>query len=589
MSRYFKIWISLALICFSTYGWSQVSFTAKANRTVVGKNQEFSVEFRINSRGKNFKAPSFENFRVLGGPNTSFSSYMDNSGIRQTASYSFVLRPVREGTYTIGSATIQVEGQTYRTKPLTITVTNESQQSSDPDDPYNKAAENVFVKVLTNKTTLYQGEPLVASYKVFFDTDIDNPELLEEPNYTGFYRENIELKRIPTRKESYNGKQYTSGVIRQLVLIPQRSGKIRPGKIEFKIPTVIPSGRRDFFGRMMGKKINLNTSEDFPTLEVKPLPLSNQPSNFSGAVGNYTLDVSLSRTDVSADESVTLKIKVSGSGNIKLVDIPEPEIPNAFEAYDPKYSENISINASGMKGSKTFEYLLIPRYNGSYKIPAINFSYFDPNEESYKSLRSEEFTINVTGGTNQANQPGGQVPAAEKENVDFINEDILFIKTDIGNLRKKGKVFYGSGLFYGLLLGIAGVLIAMLVYYFTVYNRQEDIVRSKQQKASKLARKHLSQARKELSSNRKEAFYAALSSALWGYFSDKLNIPLSKMTKEAIMDKLHQKGVDKEFIEKVTDIMNRAELARFTSVSDSNPETDFRETTLVITDIEKQL
>ncbi len=589
MCSYAKILLGVALFSLSFSAWSQVSFTAKANRTIVGKNEEFTVEFRVNSRGKDFKAPSFENFRVLSGPNTSFSSYMDNSGIRQVASYSYILRPVREGTYNIGQASIRAEGKTYRTQPLTIKVTAQSQKPSNPNDPRSKAAKNVLLRVITNKTSLYQGEPLVASYKVYFSTDIGNPEMLEEPDYTGFYRKDIDIKRITTRRERYQGKDFTTGTIRQMVLIPQRSGSIKPGAVEYKIPTQISSGRRDIFGRMIGKTVNLNISRDFPTLEVKPLPLKNQPSDFSGAVGNYKLDVSLSRTEVTADESITLKIKVSGSGNLKLLEIPEPEVPSAFEVYDPKYSEKISVGATGMNGSKTYEYLLIPRYNGDYKIPPVSFSYFDPDEKRYKTINSEEFTVKVSGGSNQPATTGGQIAVPGKENVDFINEDILFIKTDIGKLQDKNKTFYGSRLFYGILLGLGLAFLAMLTYFFTAYNRQGDLIKAKQQKASKLARKHLGQAKKELSNNQKEAFYTALSNAIWGYFSDKLNIPLSKMTKETIIENLTEKGIDGELIEKVTEIMGKAELARFTSISDSDPASDYEKTTVVITDIEKQL
>ncbi len=589
MHHYFKILASFIFLFAVISIQGQVSFTANANRTTVGKNEEFTVEFKINSRGKNFKVPSFENFRILSGPNTSFSSYMDISGIRQTTSYSFILRPTRKGTYTIGPASIQVNGQTYRTKPLSITITAQSQRSSNPNDPYNRASENVFLKVITNKTTLYQGEPLVASYKIYFRSDIGSPELLEEPDFTGFYKNNIEIKHISTQREGYRGKQYNTGIIRQMILIPQRSGIINPGQVEVKIPVQVSTERGDFFRRIIGRTVNLNFFENFPSLKIKSLPLENQPSDFTGAVGSFKIDVKLNRTELKADESLTLKVRLSGSGNIKLADLPEFEFPNAFEVYDPKYSEKISIGGTGMKGSKTHEYLLIPRYNGDYKIPPISFSYFDPKEEKYKTINSEEFTVGVSGGTSQPSANSKQMMIPDKEKVDFINEDILFIKTNIGKLRNKEEFFYGSSIYYNILMGLGVVFFGMISYFFISYNRQKDAVKTKRQKASKLARKHLKQAKKELNSNRRELFYTALSSALWGYFSDKLNISLSKMTKEIIMETLREKKVSIHLIEKVAETMNRAELARFTYVSDSNLADDYNETTVVITDIEKQL
>lgn len=567
---------------------AQVEFTASANRTEVGRSEQFRVEFTLNASGNGFRAPDFSNFHVLQGPMRSQQTQIINFERSESLSFSYVLRPKQTGTFTIGPASIEVNGRTYSSKPITIKVLQESPRANDPNDPYSIAARNAFIKIVPSRTSVYQGEPFVVSYKLYFNLNVGRFTIEDEPDYTGFYRENVEIKRIDTKKEIYQGEQFNTGIINQMVLIPQRSGSIRPGLLEVEIPTAVPTNRRDFFNRPMTQTINQTSTDNFPTLRVKPLPEENQPTDFSGAVGQYSFDVSLSRTEIDASESTTLKITLKGDGNIKLVEAPKPEIPNAFEVYDPETRENIRISAGGMNGSKTYEYLLIPRYGGTYKIPPMRFSYFDPQLERYETITTEEMEIKVTGG---ASQPvaGGGVSGVETEKVGFIGKDILYIKTDPGRFTRQGRSFLNSAAFYTL-LGVSGAAFAgMIAYFLFVTNRQKDYRKERSQKASKMARKHLAQAKKEMDKNQKEAFYLALTSALWGYFADKFSIPKSKLSKELIEETLLQKGLDATTTQRVMDMMNRAEMARFTSTADFSIKDDYEETALLITQIEREL
>ncbi|MDZ7845382.1 MAG: BatD family protein [Owenweeksia sp.] len=263
---------------------------------------------------------------------------------------------------------------------------------------------------------MYQGEPLVASYKLYFtNTKVTRPTIIEEPNFTGFYRKKLKIDRIPTSKENYRGEQYNTGIFDQMVLIPQQSGNLRPGEVQAQIPTQLPTNQTDIFGRRVTRTINQTAAENFPSIEVRPLPERGKPSGFGGAVGDYNFSVTLSRNELSANESITLTVKVSGTGNIKLIEAPEPEIPSAFEAFDPEYEENIRVNAAGMSGTKTYRYLLVPRYGGTYKIPELKFSYFDPRLERYLTLQSEELEVTVTGGTPQPGQPQSGVNTPERK------------------------------------------------------------------------------------------------------------------------------------------------------------------------------
>lgn len=567
---------------------AQVRFTASVNKNHVGKNEEFTLQFTVNAMGRNFQAPDLSDFYVLRGPSRSQSTQIINFERSEEMSISYVLRAKTTGMLSIGAGTIEVGGTEYRSQPLAIQVSEESPRKNDPNDPYAIAARSAFIKAITSKSTVYQGEPFVASYKLYFNADIGRFEILEQPDFTGFYKSDIEIKTIKQDREMYKGEQFNTGIISQMVLIPQRSGSIRPGLVEIRLPTAIPTNRRDIFGRRMTQTVDQTSTDNFPGITVKPLPEKGKPSNFDGAVGDYSLDVSLSREELTANESVTLTIKISGTGNIKLVDIEKPEIPSAFEAYDPKYSENITVNGNGMRGSKTYEYLLIPRYGGTYKIPEIKFSYFDPRKERYETLTAPEREITVTGGTPMPGNNGG-VASSEKEDVNFIGKDILFIKTKNSGFRKKGESFITSTGFHAALGTIGATFVGMLGFFLFTSNRKVDMSQTKSLKASKMARKHLSQAKKEMDAGNSEAFYLELSSALWGYFSDKFSIPQSKLTKELIYETLMDKGIDKSTADHVNDIMNRAEMARFTAASNTTPNKDYEETALLITKIDSQV
>ncbi len=567
---------------------AQPQFKARLSETTVGQRERFTLTFSIDANAHSFEAPDLSEFRILGGPNRSQSTRIVNYEMSVESSYSYILMPKQTGSFTIGSATVISDGEKYRSEPVTINVTRESPRRNDPNDPYNRAAESAFVRVLASKTSVYRGEPVVASYKLYFNTDVSSPKILSEPDFTGFYREEIAIDRVNTQPESYRGKNYTTGVIRQMVLIPQRSGSITPGEVEVQIPTQVPSNRRDIFNRRLSQTVNQTSAVDFPTLQVKPLPEAGRPDNFSGAVGRYQLSVELSRNELNADESLTVTVKLSGTGNIKLVDAPKPEVPSAFEIFDPKISENIRVSGAGMSGSRSYEYLLVPRYGGTYKIPPIKFSYFNPANGRYTTLSSDELSVKVKGAPAQPGAVGGP-SAAGKEKVDFINKEILFIKTDPGELSRPGRGFFGSTAFYGSLSLIGFALIGLFIAHNIRGKRQNNLSALRRQKASKVARKHLSVAKKHLDKNENEAFYLALSNALWGYFADKLAIPQSQLSKELIARKLKERGISAEDIESLQDSMNRAEMARYSGIGRANPSEDYQKAALLLTKIDRQL
>lgn len=580
------VWVCFMSLAVVSHG--QVSFTAKANKYEVGENENFTVEFSVNASANGFQPPSFQGFRVLSGPNTSQrTSYDSRTGRSTTLSYSYFLRPTAQGSFTIGNASIEVNGKTYETNPLNIKVVEQAAVPVDPNSPESVASAGVFLKPVLSKTKIYRGEPIVLSYKLYWNLQINSPQNLSEPDFSGFYKELVEDNNPTTIQERYGNATYNTAVVRQFVLIPQKEGRLSLGSIGLDVPTFVPVGGRDFFGRQRSRQVNQELSEKIPTIEVLPLPSANKPSDFSGAVGEYTFDVSLSKTELNADESLTLKVSINGSGNIKLADLPKPELPTAFEAYDPKYQENIRVSRGGMNGSKSNEYLLIPRYGGTYKIPAMRFSFFNPSTKRYETIKSEAFEVTVNGG---AQLPGnGAIPqAAEKEGVSFLGKDILTIKA-AGRLQKLSDPFFGSTMFYVALFGLLMILVCLIVLGIYLKNRTVDYVKEKQTKASKMAKKQLAKAKKELDDHNKEAFYEALANALWGYFANKLNIAQSKLSKDNIAEQLSAKKVDQHLIDQAIDVLNRAEIARFTGVKQLNSDKDYHDTALMLTQIDRQI
>lgn len=582
-----KAHILLLLLLTGWGAMAQTEFTAKVNRNPVGRNQSFTLTFSLNANGSDFQPPDLSEFRILSGPNRSQQMQIVNYKRSVLNSFSYMLQAPEEGNFSIGAASIRSNGNTYRTEPIELQVTAGNPQADNPDDPYSQASDRAFIKVVTSKNRVYKGEPFVGSYKLYFKGRVGSPQLLEEPDFTNFYRENLQLDRIDTRNESYRGDNYTTGIIRQMVLIPQRTGSLEMGEVEMEIPTQIPTNRRDFFGRPLMRTLNQVSTAEWPEVEVLPLPDRGKPAGFGGAVGNFKMEVSLSRNELRADESVTLKVFLEGRGNIKLVDAPEPEIPAAFEVFDPKYSEDIRVSSSGMMGSKTYEYLLVPRYGGEYKIPSLNFSYFNPATRSYQIIRSEPMLIKVSGGSRPPAGLNGD-EATPSENVDFIGKDILFIKTDAGALEAEGGKFLNSGTYFAILLLIALAFAGMLAY-FLFSRRSRDFRQERSAKAGKVARKRLAAAKKELEAGNRDSFYQALAVALWGYFSDKLGIPQSDLSKEEIKLQLQSHGMETALTERVENMMNRAEIARYTGIGGNDPQQDYDETVDILTQIEAKL
>lgn len=579
----------LLLILALSFGplQAQVSFKAVISRDQVSVGQRFTIEFKVNQQGQDFNPPSFQGFKVLGGPNTSYSSFMDNRGTRLEISYGYVLKAIKEGDFTIGPAFIKVDGETYRTEPVKIRV-NEAKQNKQDGQP-----DLAFAKVLVNKTEVYQGEPIYASYRIYYREGLGLQPLSinSEPDLEGFYKEDIEVKRFEEDREYFNGLPYGAGNLREMVVIPQRNGQLNPGPLMLTLPVSYYSNQRDAwnFRRRVSRELDLSAS--FPSIKVKPLPLKGKPQNFSGAVGSFKMNAELSSTEVDTDGSIRLRIRIEGSGNIKFVDLPKVEFPSAFEVFDPEIKESSRVGSFGMRGYKEIEYLLVPRYKGTYKVKPIVFSFFNTKTGKYERLESETFEIMVSGDSNQAISSRSSLSADgdASEEVDFLNKDILFIKTKAGPWKNKNEQFLNSRSFFGFLISTAALILSLIALWYRKRHELENYDSLRMQRAGKMARKKLQKAQKALKQGDAEIFYAELETAILGFFSDKLQVGVSTLNKDFIRDKLQEKNCAEADVQHILDLLSKAEMARFTGIKMEAAEQDYQAAQRVLTEIEKQL
>jgi len=576
--------ISLYIALLLSFGsLAQVSFTVSVADKRMEQGQRFAIEFKVNQKGESFQAPTFNGFRVLGGPNTSVSTYMDNSGTRFNLTYSYILQATNLGQFTIGPAYIKVDGKTYRTESLEITVIEKREAAA------KEETKDLIFKGLVSKQSVYQGEPVYARYRLYFRTEIGQHSFSEEPSFKGFYRENIEEKRIETSEEYINGQRYIAADLQRMVLIPQQTGDLRAGTIGLNVPIRKSSGRRDIFGFPITRTENVALRAEFPAIEVKPLPDKGKPSNFSGAVGRYDFKVSLSNTEISTDESISLRIELSGTGNIKLVDLPQPVFPQAFEVFDPEIKESSTVGTYGMRGSKIIEYLLVPRYGGTYKIEPIEFSYFNPQSQRYETIRSDASSVTVKGGQISPATGQAKMGNTEKEEVNFISQEILFIKTKAGRWLKNDDGFWLSSRFWTLLILLGLINLGIYFFWTKENNKRANPGALREQKAAKKAAKRLKSAKKALDQNQPSEFYLALLEALWGYFSDKLKMPAHEQSRERLQEELVKRGLSAETQERIAKIIEQAEMARYTKATMATAQNDYQEASAILTKIEGEL
>ena len=589
-----------------------VTFEATAQQNVAVGDQ-FLVRFTVNAQGDNFRGPEFKDFRILSGPNTSTNSSFSNINGKMsqslTVTYTYYLRATVEGQFTVGSASIEVNGEKYETKPITVKVAKERQrQSTGGSQQQNNAtqaelqANDIFLRAVVDNKSPFVGEQVMVTYKIYTKVPISQLQVSKQSTFSGFWMKNLmdQNTGLEQQTEVIDGEEYISAVLSKYALFPQKSGKIIIEPMELQCVAQLRRNNRqrnrDFFNSIFDDPFfsgyrNIQSFEESNALEinVKPLPTANKPLDFSGAVGNFKLQSNLDKTEVKTNDAITLKVMISGEGNLELIDKLELNFPPDFEAYEPKIADDIRQTAgAGVFGSRTFEYLLIPRNPGTFNIKEVVFNYFDTKSNSYETLSTQAFEITVEKGEDY--QAGVTFSGGSQEDIQYIGSDIRHIQTKDIKLSRIGYYFVRTTSFILWIIIPIVLFVLIVIYWRKQVERLSNQTLMRHRKATKVARKNLKQAQQFLGTKNTSEFYNEISQALWGYLSDKFSIPLAELSRESVHEALENKDIKEESIAQFIETLDHTDYARF-APGDPSQTMDkiYLEALEIISKIEREL
>ncbi len=583
------ITVFLSSVLMMAQGNDEVTFEMKLSKPKLGINERLRVDFVMNRDGDNFNPPDFTGFKVIMGPSQSISSSWINGVRSYSKSYSYTLAPTARGKFTIKQASIVIGGETYKSLAQDVEVTAAVDKPSDQMTADDIADENLHLVAEVSKSNPYLNEAITVIYKLYVSRNISvsNYQPLDNPTYNNFWSQDIKVNALSAQNGTYKGKPYRYVILKRVVLYPQKSGKLDIEPLSLDVTVDVPTGRRDFFGQRMYAQTNKTVSAGNRTINVKPLPLENQPADFNGAVGDFDFSVTTSKTSLNASESLQATVEVSGKGNLKLFKLPELELPSALEVYEPEFTEGVRTTLAGMQGKVSNQYTIVPSFRGKYPISPLSFSYFNPSTGKYATLTSDEIVINVLEGPLSASSNSTVSPNNQKQSVIASGNQFNFIKLN-PNLTGKGfSYFFGSTSFY---LWLLCPLLLIPIAIILRKKRDEmagDIVGNKIRKANKLARKYLSAARKELGN--KDSFYVALERALHNYLKAKLKIETSEFSKDKITHLLTEKNIDDASVNSFISLLENCEAARYSPFSNVQMQADYDKASEVISIMDKQL
>ena len=577
--------------------WAQddPTLTVSAKKQVM-VGERFQVVFEANAEGKNFQAPSFNGFTVVGGPFTSSSSSfsMVNGSMSHTVknTYTFALQANQEGTFHVGSASLNVKGNKISSEPFDIKVvpddgshaapsgggassSNQGQSQQNTNDP-QVSGKDLFLRVVPSKKSAYVGEQIVLTYKLYTKVPVSSVSLSKMPSYAGFWTKDISDNSGTLRQSSeyINGIEYTAAEVNKVIIVPQRSGKFTLDPMTLECIAQVRTERGNsrsmdpfdvFFNDPFFNRNIVNVKKELSSqslgIEVKGLPENGKPASFAGAVGNYNFKSEIDKTELSTNEAVTITLTVSGTGNVELLQMPAPVFPPDFELYDPKITTSTNVGPQGLTGTKQAEYLVIPRRAGNFTIPAVEFSFYNPSTESYQTISSQPYEIKVEKGSGA--EEGGGIYASNQEDIKYLGSDIRHIMTGNAHLKPMHTVFFGSAAYFVALL----ILLALFVILLFALKKREQLTRdtaaNRNRKADKVARGRLKNAYQHLKAKDQEKFYVEMSQALWGYIADKLGIERSKLSMDTVSETMKEKNVPDELTRQFVDTLNSCEFARF--------------------------
>lgn len=576
--------IGLFLLClmalYPLWAQNDVSFKVICKKQ-VSVGEQFQVSYELTGEGKNFEAPNFTNFEIVGGPFSSSSSSVQiiNGSVTKSTinTHSFYLRAIKEGTYTIPAATITVNRQKVKSTTADIVVVkgNNAAISNNSNSGSASNTTDVFLEATLNKNSAYLGEQIILTYKIYYTVPITNLAISKAPSYSGFWTKDITDNNGVLQQSSIikNGKEYRVATAQEIVLIPQKAGTLTIDPLSISCVAQIKTERQhqrsqdpfdSFFGDIMGTSYT-NVKKELASqpieVEVKALPTADKPESFKGAVGQFTFTSKIDKTEMKAhDDAFTVTYTVSGKGNIELLELPKPNFPPDFDDYEPKINTTTKNNSYGLSGTKKAEYIVIPRASGNFTLKPVEFSYFDPSKKKYVTLTSEQYELNIERSANEST--GQIIYGGGQEAIKVLGRDINHIMTN-GKLAKNNGPLFASTLYFIIL----GIMLAIFTVAFIInkrinkFNQNQVLVRNK--KATKIAKKRLQNAYNYLKIKDQSHFYEELSQALWGYISDKLNISRSQLSMDTVRETMTSKNVPEDIVNQFIELLNNCEFARF--------------------------
>lgn len=584
-----KLYI-LLLICFTTLGINaqESALKASVSKNKLGVNQRLRIEFSTNKQGAdNFKVPNFTNFKIVSGPSQSVSQSWINGKVSFSKSYTYIIQPKRKGEFNIPAATIEIDGEKVLSNTIKVIVLSAVDIPKNPNDPNYIADQNIHLVAELSKSKPYVGESIHVEYRLYFSDNVgiyDNA-ITQNPQYNGFWNQEIKRNGTSVKQGKYNGENYRYAVLHKALLIPTKEGKLTIDPMKMDIIVAVPTGGADFFGNLSTKQIRKEFFSPKKTIYAKALPLNNKPLNFTGAVGEYSFNVSLNKHTLKANESSQIKVAVKGKGNLKLFELPKITTPKELEVYQPERKERVSVTSSGLKGSVADTYTVVPEFKGKYKIPKTSFSYFNPKQEVYQTITTNDLYVDVLEGKELPTSINNKT--TDKQEVKITGDDFRYIQTSSDFQPITINDFFKSILFYALLL-LPIITIPIAIYINRKKEERDgDIIGNKQRKADRLAKKYLYEAQKKLGD--KEPFYEALERALHNYLKAKLGIETLDISRDKITELLEEKNVNTETIKNFIAVFNDCDFARYTPITKVQMKEEYEKAKQVITELDKQL
>jgi len=582
-----KLFVYISFLFFLNISFSQVKFEAEVSKTKLGVNENLRVDFKMNKDGDNFNPPSFNGFRVVGGPNQSVSNSWINGVRTFSKTYSYFLTPETKGNYTIGQASIEIDGDIYKTLPVKVQVTEAVESSLSPGSPSSVVDDDIELSIEISKSNPYLNEPISVEFKLLFNPKINVTNLgeIDNPEFKNFWSQNIKIPRLEIKSTSYKGQRYNYVTWKKALLFPQKAGDLELLPLTLDVTIDVPTNRRDFFGNTIYTQTSKKVASRKSIIKVKNFPENGKPESFNGAVGNFDISLNSSKSQLKATESFQLEFKVNGNGNLKLFSLPEIIVPSSLEKYAPEFKEKINTSLSGMNGEISNVYTIVPQYQGKYPIPPVEFSFFNPKTEQYVTLYSNESIVDVLDGPTRLSESNVQTSnpvsnsITSSDQFNFIKLSSDFIQIDRKNIIDSKKILF-------TLFLIPIIILVLAIIYFNLRNKKvsENILKSRD--ADLLARQYLNNAKIDM--NNKDSFYASLENALFNFIKSKYLIEREDFSKDRLKSILEKDKISNNIIEDLIDIINSCELARYTPTTPEGMDQDYEKAVKVISNFDKR-